>query len=198
MTSESDAIIDVMNSISAVKFAISEPKKTRLHLKQQASWVIQSTSRKEPPEIGPLKAVWKDKEGAIWLEIVGIDDTMSLVERDYGEEGVRRFPYIEEGKAPTGDFPEEVAEFPLVVAMLKECEKCIAEISARTSVELKMIYDGGTGTTSFRVGAVIDAPTDMRVFRQDVLMIAQVLKEAHDAVVKVVWARWPDMLVDIP
>lgn len=64
---------------------------------------------------------------------------MSLVERDYGEEGIQRFPYNEEGKAPTGDFPEEVAEFPLVVTVLKECEKRVAEISGRIWVRLKVI-----------------------------------------------------------
>jgi hypothetical protein len=189
----------MMNSVSAVRFTVADPGKNRLLLGQKAQWVLWSTDLKEPHNIGPLKAIWKDKGGAIWLETAKIDDMMSLVEREYGEKGVHEFPYIEEGKAPSGDFPDEIAKFPRVVTMLKECEKRVAEISERTGVRLKIIYDGGTGVTTFRIGAKItDAPTDMFILRQVILPIAQVLREAHDAVVRVVWARYEEMWTDAP
>ena len=198
MISESDAVRDMMNSISTIRFTVAEPKETRLRLEQQAAWLVLSMDRKEPRNIGPLKAIWKDREGAIWLETVEIDDMMSLVEREYGEKGVHRFPYVERGVAPRGDLPDEVAKFPRVVTMLKECEERVAEISERTGVRLKIIYDGGTGVATFRIGAKIaDAPTDMSILRQVILPIAQVLREAHNVVVKVVWARYENLWVDI-
>ncbi|MDG7009038.1 MAG: hypothetical protein JRN06_12570 [Nitrososphaerota archaeon] len=199
MTSESESIRDILNSITTIKFTIDQPGSNRLLLGQQAVWLVQSPDRKDPRNIGPLKAVWKDRGGAIWLETSKIDDVMSLVEREYGEKGVHRFPYIERGVAPSGDFPDEIAKFPRVVTMLKECEKRVAEISERTGVKLRIIYDGGTGVTTFRIGAKIaDAPTDMNILRQVILPISQVLKEGHDAVVKVVWARWDDRFADVP
>ncbi|MCL4355220.1 MAG: hypothetical protein JRN56_02505 [Nitrososphaerota archaeon] len=195
MTPEDDgrAIRDLMNSVSTVRFTVSGPGKNRLLLGQRARWIVWSTELKEPHNVGPLRAIWKDKEGAMWLETTKIDDMMSLVEREYGEKGVARFPYIEPGIAPSGEFPEEIAKFPRVVTMLKECEKRVADISGKTGVKLEVLYDGETGVTTFRIGAMIaDAPTDMNILRQAIITTARVLKEAHDAAVKMVWARWED------
>jgi len=199
MTSESESVRDMMNSISTIRFIVDEPGKYRLRLGQRAVWFVRSPERKDPRNIGPLKALWKDRDGSLWLEADEIDDMMSLVEREYGERGVHRFPYVEDGVAPSGDLPEEVAKFPRVVAMLKECEAQVAEVSEKSKVNLRILYDGGTGPMTFRVAVrIANPPTDGRILRQMLIPIARVLEEAHKAVVKVVWARWENWLEDIP
>jgi hypothetical protein len=186
--SESAHVRDMLNSISTIEFRIDQPGENRLLLKQRAVWFVWATSFKEPRVIGPLKAAWRDKEGGIWLETSKIDDMMSLVEREYGEKGVHRMLSSEPHPPPTGDLPVEVAKFPAVVSKLKSCEKRMTEMSEKSGVPFKILYDGGEELGTFRIGAKIESPpADQEALKLKMIMAASVLKEAHKEVVDIVW-----------
>jgi hypothetical protein len=188
MNPESDLVRDVLNSICTIEFRTDEPGEDRLLLRQRAKWFVWSTAFKTPRVIGPLKAAWKDSDGNIWLETKEVDDMMSLVEDLYGEKGIHGMPDAERGIAPSGEIPDEVYNFLRVVSILKDCESRIAEISAKSGVPLKILYDGGAGVTTFRIGAqVVSPPSDKEALRLRFLMVASVLKEAYKEVACIVW-----------
>ena len=188
MNSESGVVRDVLNSISTIRFRIDEPGEDRLHLKRQAVWFVWSTEIKNPRAVGPLKAAWKDRDGSVWLETAEIDDMMSLVEREYGQKGIHVMPDAERGVAPSGRIPDEVAEFPRVVSILEECERRLAEISKKTEIPMKILYDGGAGVTTFRIGAkMVSPPKEAEALQARIVETAKALKDAHKEVTDVVW-----------
>lgn len=194
-----EIVRDVLSSIGTIKFRIDEPGENRLLLRQRAAWFVWSTDIKNPRAIGPLKGAWMDNDGSVWLETSKVDDMMSLVEREYGEKGVHVMPDAARGAAPSGDSPDEVSKFPWVVEMLKECEKRVAEISAESGVPLKVLYDGGAGVTTFRIGAkMVSPPSEVQALRERILATARVLKEAYRAVSDVVWADLEEAWHDMP
>jgi hypothetical protein len=72
--------------------------------------------------------------------------------------------------------------------MLKQCERRVSEISDKSGIPLKILYDGGAGVTTFRIGAkIVSPPSDEEALRLRFLMTAVVLKEAYNAVADVVW-----------
>ncbi len=188
MKSEADTARDILNAISTIEFRTDEPGENRLLLKQRAVWFVRSSAAKTPRIIGPLKATWKDREGNIWLETSKVDDMMSLVEREYGEKGIHVMPDAERGAPPSGEIPEEVSRFPRVISILKQCESRVAEISDKSDVPLRVLYDGGAGVTTFRIGAeIISPPTDKEALKLRFLTAAVVLKEAYNEVARIVW-----------
>ena len=189
MNSESEVVRDILKSRSRIEFRIDEPGKDRLLLKQRAVWFVWSTSMKDPYVMGPLKAAWKDQDGSVWLETSRLDDMMSLVEREYGEKGVHKMFSAEPIPPPTGHLPTEVTPFPVVVSMLKRCEKRVAELSEKSGIQLKILYDGGEEYSTFRIGARIESPpADQEGLELKIIMAATVLKVAHKEVVNIVWA----------
>lgn len=180
MTAESEVVRDLLSSITGVPFRIDEPKENRLLLRKRAVWFVWATSITHSRLIGPLKAAWKDADGSIWLETSKIADMVELVERRYGQASLVRMPDGTPGVAPSGMLPDEVANFPQVVKLLKECERIVAEISEKTGMQVKVLYDGGEGVTTFRIGARIDTPgSDEEALRQRVVATAKLLKEAY-------------------
>jgi hypothetical protein len=195
MNPESERVRGILNTISTIKFRTNRPGEDRLVLKQDAMWFVWSTDIKHPRVIGPLKAAWGGRDGGIWLETSEVDDMMSLVEREYGEKGVHRMPDAGRGVPPGGGIPDEVMKFPVVVTMLHNCEKRVAEISEEAGIPLKILYDGGAGVTTFRIGAKIESPpADEEALKLKMIMTAAVLKEAHHAVLRIIWP--PEL--DIP
>ena len=188
MNSEAEVIRDVLNRHSTIEFRVDQPGENRLLLKQRAEWFVWSTDFKEPRIIGPLKAAWGDKDGSIWLETSEIDDMMSLVEREYWEKGVHRMLSAEPHPPPTGDLPVEILKFPAVVNMLRSCEKRMAEMSGKSGVALKILYDGDEELGTFRIGAKIESPpANQEALKLKMIMVASVLKEAHKEIVNMVW-----------
>lgn len=188
MNSEGEVVRDVLNSISTIKFRIDEPGEDRLRLRQLAIWFVWSTEIKNLRAVGPLKAAWKDRDGSIWLETSEIDDMMSLVEREYGEKGIHEMPEVERGVAPTGRLPAEVAKFPRVVSILEECEKRVAALSEKAGIPMKILYDGGAGVTTFRIGAkMVSPPREAQALRERMVKTVKVLREAYKEVGSVVW-----------
>jgi hypothetical protein len=189
MTQQQSGVVrDIMNSISTVEFRIDQPGENRLLLRQRAVWFVWSTDIKNPRVIGPLKAAWKDRDGGIWLETSKIVDMISLVEREYGEKGIHVMPDAKQGAAPSEGIPAEVEKFPRVVSLLEACEKRVSDMSEESGIPLKVLFDGGEGVTTFRIGAKIESPpTDTEALKLKILMVASVLKEAYKAVLDIVW-----------
>ena len=188
MSQESGVVRDILNSNTTIVFRIEEPGKDRLLLKQHARWFVRSGAFKRTPVIGDLRGVWEDHDGGVWLETSDIDDMASIVEREYGEKGIHRLFGIEITVPPTGRRPIEVAIFPVVVKMLEDCEKRVAEMSAKAGVPMEILYDGGTEYSTFRIGAKIESPpADREALKLKILMAAALLKEAHKEVVGIVW-----------
>lgn len=67
---------------------------------------------------------------------------MSLVEREYGEKGIRVMPDPKRRLTSDGGIPVEVSKFPRVVNMLKSCEKKVAEMSEKSGLPMKILFDG--------------------------------------------------------
>jgi hypothetical protein len=188
MSSEAEVVRNILNRQSTIEFRITRPGDNRLLLQQHAMWFVWSTDFKEPRVIGPLKAAWRDKDGDIWLESSKIDDMMSLVEREYGEKGVHEMLSAEPHPPPTGDLPVEVTRFSAVVNMLRSCEKKVAQMSEKSGVPLKILYDGGEELGTFRIGAKIGfPPADQEALKLKMVMAASVLKEAHNEIIDIVW-----------
>lgn len=185
---EKELVRDLVALITGVSFRVERPQENRLRLRQQAEWLVWGSSIKHAFSVRALTGAWKDRGGSLWLETSKIDDMTSLVERKYSEEGVRDLPDTTRGIAPTGKIPDEVVRFPKVVDILKECERKVAEVSTTTGVHLEILYDGGAGLTTFRIGARIDSPTsDAETLRRQITEAAEALKQAYNQVRKVVW-----------
>jgi hypothetical protein len=188
MSSLAEVVQDVLNKHSTVAFVADHPRENRLVLKQHALWFVSAASLKEPRVVGPMRAAWEDRDGGIWLETSEIDDMMSLVEREYGEKGVHEMLSAGTHPPPTGDLPVEVTRFSAVVNMLRSCERKVAQISEKSGVPLKILYDGGEELGTFRIGAKIGfPPADQEALKLKMVMAASVLKEAHNEVVDIVW-----------
>jgi hypothetical protein len=183
MKQQGEVVRDILNSISTIEFRTDQPGENRLLLRQRAVWFVWSTDIKNPRVIGPLKAAWKDRDGGIWLETSKIDDMMSLVEREYGEKGIHVMPDAERGAAPSEGIPAEVAKFPRVVSTLEACEKRVADMSEESGIPMKILFDGGAGVTTFRIGAKIETPpAGEEGLKLKIVMVAAVLKQAYKAV----------------
>ncbi len=186
MTSESSVISDLLGHITGAPFAIDDPQENRLLLGKQALWFIWCSDMAYSYETRALKAAWKGRDGRIWLETSKIADMIELVERRYGQASLVRMPDGKPGVAPSGRLPDEVTNFPGIVNLLKDCEKKVAEVSEKTGIEAKVLYDGGEGVTTFRIGAKIESPSaDEEVLRRQIITTAKVLKEAYDSVLQI-------------
>jgi hypothetical protein len=97
-------------------------------------------------------------------------------------------PDAERGTAPSDLIPAEVVKFPRVVSMLKSCKKRVTEMSEKSGIPLKVLYDGGDGVTDFRIGAKIESPpADVEALKLKMIMVAMVLKETYKAVQAIIW-----------
>jgi len=185
---EIGTVKDWMHSLMGAPFEIGEVRGSRLRLRQQAEWFVWCSDLAYARQVGPLEAAWKHKDGTIWLETAEIADMIELVEREYGEKGIHVMPDAEKGVAPSGGIPDEVAKFPKVVDMLKASETGVAERSKRTGVHMEILYDGGSGVTTFRIGARIDSPsTEAEALRRQIAYTAKVLKDTYNEVRHVIW-----------
>lgn len=190
MTSEIDVVIDAVSSITKAPFKEREIGESRLLLRGQALWFVWCDDFSYIKEVRPLRGAWKSKDGSIWLETAEVADMIALVEREYGEKEARRMSDIEPGVAPSGKMPDEIAGYPRIVHLLKKCQREVVEMSKKAGIQMKVLYDGGTGVTTLRIGARIDSPSDdEETLRQQIIATARVLKEAYDAVLE---ARMPE------
>lgn len=188
MTNESEIVRDWIHILMGAPYVIAKVPPSRLKLQLEAEWLVWCGDIFYARQVGPLDAAWKHKDGTIWLETAEIADMIELVEREYGEKGSEVMPDAEKGVAPKEGIPDEVAKFPKVVDMLKASETIVAERSKRTGVHLEILYDGGSGVTTFRIGARIDSPSsEEEGLRRKIADTAMVLKDAYDEVRKIVW-----------
>lgn len=90
-------------------------------------------------------------------------------------------PDVKRGVTPSGQIPDEVARFPNVVSTLKTCESKVVGVSKKTGVHLEILYDGGAGVTTFRIGTKIDSPSsDAEALKHQIANTASALREAYD------------------
>ena len=177
-----------VGSLTGAPFVTGEVRGSRLRLLQQAQWFVWCDDIAYARQVGTLYAAWKHKYGTVWLETSDIADMIELVEREYGEKGSEAMPDAEKGVAPKEGMPDEVAKFPKVVEMLKASEAVVADRSKRTGVHMELLWDGGSGVTTFRIGARIDSPsTEEGTLRRQIADTAKILKDAYGEVRQIVW-----------
>jgi len=175
---------DVLASITNAPFRITEPGPSRLLLRQNSVWFVANLDLAYLDRTAHLDRAWEDKRGVIWLETSEVADMITLVEREYGEKGAASMPDAKPGIAPTGEIPEEVMGYPRVVMLLRTYESIVTRLSKKHGIELKMLYDGGVGVTTVRIGARMNSVSDEKEdLRQRIMAIARVLKEAYNAVI---------------
>lgn len=183
MTSETSTMCKMLGEITGTPFTVEAPQENRLLLGNRALWFVWCPDIAYSLETGPLKAAWKDKNENLWLETSKIADMIALVEHHYGEKGVHVMPDVKPGATPTGEIPEEVMGYPRVVKLLRSYQDIGERLSKKHGVELKMLYDGGVGVTTVRIGAKIGSPSDdLTILRKQIIDAAKVLSEAYDAV----------------
>jgi hypothetical protein len=179
------ALITALEEITGAPFEVERPQENRVLLGKLATHFVWCSDIAYSKETGPLKAAWKANNGDVWLETSKIGDMIALVEHAYGEKGVHSIPIASPGVIPSGNIPEEVAGFPKVVKLLRAYEDVVSKISKRYGVELKMLYDGGAGVSTVRVGARISPVPDQKEMEEAIVRTAKVLKEAYDGVMDV-------------
>lgn len=188
MMNEPEVVKDWVRNLMGAPFEIDEAPASRLRLREQAMWLVRCRDLVYHRQVGSLEAAWKHKDGTIWLETAEIADMIELVEREYGEKGIHIMPDAEKGVAPKEGIPDEVAKFPKVVDMLKASETVVARSSKATGVHLEILYDGGSGVTTFRIGARIDSPPkEPEALRRQIADTAMVLRDVYNEVRPIVW-----------
>jgi len=183
MIPEASLMGDILGKITGAPFVIDKPQDNRLILRDRALWFVWCSDIAFSHQTGPLKAAWKDKEG-IWLETAKVADMIALVEREYGEKGASKMPDVKPGVAPSGGIPDEVTGYPRVVSLLREYDRIATEVGTRNGVELKLLYDGGVGVTTVRIGGRVPAvPSSGEAMKETVESVAKALREAYERVV---------------
>jgi hypothetical protein len=176
---------DILTSMTGAPFKVTDPAPNRLLLRQNYAWFVANLDLAYLDRTAHLDRAWEDRHGAMWLETSEIADMIALVEREYGEKGATSMPDVKVGTPPTGGIPEEVMAYPRVVKLLRVYEDVVARLSKEHGVELKMLYDGGVGVTTVRIGAKIGSPsTDAETLRQQIGGTAKVLEEAYGRVME--------------
>ena len=183
---ETQTVQELLSSTTGAPFRVDRIRENRLLLRKNAVWFVWCGDFAYAVRTKSLKAAWKDKEGGIWLESSEVADMIALVEHIYGERGIHTMPDLQAGIPPSGELPEEVLTYPNVVKLLRAYEDVVAEAAKAYNVELKLLYDGGTGVTTVRIGARIASPVpdEGRLWKQ-IVKTAAVLKEVYRDVLEV-------------
>ena len=183
MTS-AEKVRDVLTSITGAPFSITEPGPHRLLLRQNSVWFVANLDLAYLDRTAYLDRAWEDRQGALWLETSEIADMIALVEREYGEKGAAEMPDVKPGVTPSGGIPDEVTGYPRVVSLLREYDRIATEVGTRNGVELKLLYDGGVGVTTVRIGGRVPAvPSSGEAMKETVESVAKALREAYERVV---------------
>jgi hypothetical protein len=186
MTTDAKVIVDQLSAVTGAPFVVAEPGRSRLVLQRKAKWFVSFADLAYVEQTRYLSAAWGDDHGAIWLESSEIADMIALVEREYGEKGAASMPDVKPGIPPPDRTPKEVIGFPRVVKLLRVYDEIVARLSKEHGVELRMLYDGGVGVTTVRIGAKIGSPSsDLQTLTQQTGSTAKALKEAYDCVLEV-------------
>lgn len=180
---EIEVVRDVLSETTGAPFRIDSVRENRLLLKNQADWLVWCGDFAYVERTRPLKAAWKNKDGHVWLETSEIADMIALVQRYYGEKGVGTMPEVKPG-VPTGGFPEEVMGYPQVVDTLRRYQDTVSRVSKEHGVELKLLYDGGVGVTTVRIGARMDDNENPEALKGSIKRVASALREAYDEVLE--------------
>jgi len=187
MMNDAETVRDVLSSITGAPFEITLPGRNRLLLRREAVWFVACLDLAYVEKTAHLDRAWKDKEDIIWFESSELADVSRLVEHEYGEKGAVSMPDPEIGVPPPQTIPKEVAGFPRVVSILKRYERIVSEVSKRSGVPLKLLYDGGAGLTTVRIAVPTTSFNSCHEneTRQVVKSVAKALREAYERVFEV-------------
>jgi hypothetical protein len=185
MTTEAEIVRDALSVATGAPFKIAEPSPSRGLVRKQSVWFVTFADLAYVNQTGHLSTAWKDKKGGIWFETSEIWDMIALVERLYGEKGAASMPDPAIGELPDQSMPKEVAGFSRVVELLKKYAQVLSEVEKRRGLNLRLLYDGGSGLTTVRIATAASFdPHDESEAREVVERVSGVLREAYDLVLE--------------
>jgi hypothetical protein len=185
MTSDAENVRGLLASVTCAPFEIITPGKHRLLLQREARWLVACVDLEYIEKTAHLDRAWRDKEGIIWFETAEIADMTRLVEDLYGERAAASMPDPAIGELPDQSMPREVTGFPKVVELLKKYAQVLSEVGKKSGLNLRLLYDGGSGLTTVRIAV----PTSFHSYdesetREVVEQVSKVLMEAYDQVLE--------------
>jgi len=157
--SEAEAISEFLTKRMKIKFEQTKPVE-RYPPAERLDWVVRYTDGADVKISPYFNMIWADKEtGAINLESVELGSSYTWVEDAYGEKGAIALSKMNLANFANGDTRELFGKrFPRVRKRLEAYERIIADVSSKTSVPMRIVYEElSERIVEFRIGAIVDA-----------------------------------------
>jgi hypothetical protein len=157
--SEAKAISEFLTKRMKIKFEQTKPVE-QYPPGERLDWVVRYADAADVKISPYFNMIWADKEtNAINLESVELGSSYTWVEDAYGEKGVIAFTKMNLANFANGDARELFEKrFPRVGKRLEMYERIIADVSSKTNVAVRMVYEEvSERIVEFRIGATVDA-----------------------------------------
>jgi hypothetical protein len=143
-----------------VKDLVSEATGTRFEIIQQSGeypfpiknleWFVRCRNREDIERTPYLNAVWKERNGPIWLESLALGDTLEWIGSAYGDEAATESLDLNYSDFTDEKFREGFdAKYPLVNQRVQSFELIAEQISKQHKVQLELRSAGSKGIVVF-------------------------------------------------
>ncbi len=176
---EVEAVQEMLLSLTGTKFEATNVPDQLRNRSLQPKWFLKCNDMQQARVIPYLNEVWKEEEGAIWMESLPLGDTIDWIEVAYGEEAAAASIDVNYSEFGSKEFQARFGrEYPLVYQRIQRYEEVADRVSRDKKAHLELRKSGSKGIVVFSF-AVRIAKVDSKTLARKIGTSLNALKEAY-------------------
>lgn len=145
----------------------------------QPRWFLKCSDMSQARAIPYLNEIWKEEDGAVWMESLPLGDTIDWIEAAYGEESAAASIDVNYSEFGSKEFQTRFGrEYPLVYQRIQRYEEVADRVSSDNKAHLELKKSGSKGIVVFTFAIKI-AKVDSKTLLRKISSSVDALKEAY-------------------